>query len=136
MEFGQTILPIQPLRLEQPDIVTEEEESNNKGIVFRSFDSNTTNKVTKQEKVDGIIKEKVTKKKYKNLEKKPKKKQKTTIMSSLENCSVLRNNKIPLTHDNISKINHMFPVHKYIRIRQWINLNNKDCLYPYPFLSM
>ncbi|BFU21492.1 hypothetical protein EHI8A_003750 [Entamoeba histolytica HM-1:IMSS-B] len=135
MEFGQTILPIQPLRLEQPDIITEEE-SNDKDVVFRSFDSNKTNKLTKQEKDEILIKEITMKRKDKNSEKKPKKKQKTTIKSSLESCGVLKNYNMPLTQDNISNINHIFPVNKYIRIRQWINLNNKDCLYPYPFLSM
>ena len=28
---------------------------------------------------------------------------------------------IPLTEENVAKINTLLPLHKYIRIRQWIN---------------
>ena len=41
----------------------------------------------------------------------------------------------PMTVENVSKINYLTPMHKYIRINQWINLSEKNCDYPYPLLT-
>ncbi|ELP86112.1 hypothetical protein EIN_327690 [Entamoeba invadens IP1] len=117
--FGQTTkLPTKMLCLQEP---MEETQSivENSPVVFRSLDSQNTFKSIQPSLTTS--RDRITKKRNSTKTR--------TIKSSLE---FKERTTTPLTKENLEKINRVVPVHKYIRIVQWVNSNDDSIVYPHP----